>query len=72
MMSDPKPKYYVKDGHTLGYIYDGTFCTFCVLSGDIHGHDWKDGTTTTVGAKLVPATLEDFEKFRVSPKGHIL
>lgn len=71
----PKPRYYVKDGHTLGYIYDGTFCTFCILKASVlrgSPYDRLQGTTTTFGANLVPATVEDFEKFGVSPKGHII
>ena len=70
----PHIDYFVKDGHTLGYVYKAAPNTFCVLAGSVlkGGHDPLCGITTTFGAELRPATLEDFETFRVSPKGHIV
>ena len=64
-------KYFVKDDHTLGLVRPEQPEVFEVLAGNIHGHDWKNGPVSTFGAKLVPATPADFERFRVSPIGHI-
>lgn len=68
------PSHYVLNGHTLGYIYDEHPNTFGVLHGSVllGGHDWRNGPVTITDTdQLVPATLEDFDKFRVCPKGHI-
>lgn len=61
--------YHVKGGHTLGFVYEATPWSFSPLVGGLHGHDPKNGPTAAYD--LTPATLADFERFRVSPKGHI-
>lgn len=69
------PSHYVLNGHTLGYVYDEHPTTFGVLHGSVllGGHDWRNGPVTITDTDvLVPATLEDFDKFNVSPKGHII
>ena len=70
----PESKYYVLNGHTFGHINPLYPKIFGVLQGDIfkNGHDWKNGPVTIVPSdKLEPATLANFERFRVCPKGHI-
>ena len=70
----PRPAYFVKGGHTLGYIYDERPDVFWVLRGSVlrggHANDrvplgpWEKDA-------LVPATAEDFDAFMVSSAGHI-
>jgi hypothetical protein len=70
----PTPTYFVKNGNTLGYIYAETPGSFEVLHGSVilGGDDWKNGSVALSPIdKLVPATLADFDKFRVCSKGHI-
>lgn len=67
-------QYYVKDGHTLGYIDDRQPHSFAVLAGkpQLGGHDsLRSPVQVSRLDALRPATLADFELFRVSPKGHI-
>lgn len=74
----PHIDYFVKDGHTLGYIYKAQPNVFNVLAGSVlkGGYDPLCGFVHIFGPDrdngLRPATLEDFETFRVSPKGHIV
>jgi hypothetical protein len=71
----PTARYFVKDGHTLGYVYDEAPGQFNVLHGSVlkGGHDWKNGPVAISPiCKLEPATLADFEEYRVCPKGHIV
>ena len=66
--------YYVYEGNTLGYVNRAQPSVFCPLSANIHGRDWRNGPFHLLPAEvdaLSPATLEDFERFRVCPKGHI-
>lgn len=71
----PKPNYYIKDGHTLGFVYGEQPHLFNILAGkpQLGGHDWKDGFVACDPAidHLVPATVDDFHKFRVCPRGHL-
>lgn len=67
-------QYYVKDGHTLGYIDDRQPNSFGVLAGkpQLGGHDSLQGYVQVSRLDVLrPATLADFEFFRVSPKGHM-
>lgn len=69
-----KPAYFVKDGHTLGFVYDEQPHFFNILAGKppLGGHDWKDGfVAVDPSDSLIPATLADFEAFRVCSKGHL-
>lgn len=68
--SHPKihPIYVVKDEHTLGYLYtppNWSLPLMGVLASDMHGHNPINGDVSAFGANLRPATLEDFERFRV-------
>lgn len=75
LSSLPKPSYFVLNGHTLGYVnIDRAPAQFNVLQGSVllGGHDWKNGPVAiTRRDVLVPATIADFERFRVSHKGHL-
>lgn len=64
--------YIVHNENALGYIEPQRPGWFGVLQGDIFrgGPDWKNGPTIITGPTR-PATLADFERFRVCPKGHI-
>jgi hypothetical protein len=65
--------HYVLNEHTLCYSQVGT-SFYGVLAGkpQLGGHDWKNGPISVVSTDtLRPATLEDFEFYRVCPKGHI-
>lgn len=65
--------YYVLNENTLCYSQVGT-ALLGVLADkpQLGGHDWKNGPVVAGGSdKIRPATLEDFEWFRVSPKGHL-
>lgn len=68
--------YYVLDEHTLGYIDSRQPGVFCILHGSVlrgSPHDWRDGFTILApGAKLRPATLDDFDAFNVSARGHLI
>lgn len=67
-------RYYVLNEHTLCYTICGSPELLGVLAGSVirGGHDWKNGPVSAGGSDtLRPATLEDFEAYRVSPKGHI-
>lgn len=68
--SHPKiqTKYVVKDEHTLGYLYtppNWSSPLMSVLGSDVHGHSPLNGSVSVFGAKLRPANLSDFERFRV-------
>jgi hypothetical protein len=68
------PAYYVLNSHTLGYVQPEAPNTFCVLHGNplLGGLDWKNGPTVILDSDvLTPATTADFERFRVSPVGHL-
>jgi len=65
---------FVKDGHTLGVIRDERPDWFEPLAGSVlkGGHDWRNGPVPISPMdKIVPATLEDFDFFRVDPRGHL-
>ncbi|SCW95345.1 hypothetical protein [Ancylobacter rudongensis] len=68
--------YYVLNGHTLGYINPAQPNVFgilhaSVLRGSTFGRlDWFTITAPGVD-RLEPATLADFDAFRVCPKGHL-
>lgn len=63
-------KYVVKNENTLGILIPD-WPLMQVLAGNIHGHNWKDGCCAYFDSELRPATLADFERFRVCPKGHL-
>jgi hypothetical protein len=73
-MTLPKPTYYVLNEHTLGYVYAAKPNSFNVLHGSVlkGGYDWKNGPVAiTTLDNLRPATVADFEEYRVSPDGHL-
>jgi precorrin-3B methylase len=61
--------YYVMNGNTLGYIFDeqpgvlGVLASKPQLGADLS----EEPKTITSSDKLKPATLKDFEFFRVQP-----
>lgn len=65
--------YHVCGGHSLLYRQEG-MTNYGILEGkpQLGGYDWKDGTCQPDPALLRPATLEDFEFFRVRAKGYHL
>lgn len=66
--------YFVKDGHTLGFIQEARPGWFNVLHGSVllGGHDWRNGPVPLTSLDtLIPATAEDFDTFGVCSKGHI-
>lgn len=66
--------YFVKDGNTLGYVNSAQPNLFGVFAGkpQLGGHDWINGPVVIDAfCVLVPATLADFDRFRVDPRGHI-
>lgn len=71
-----KPDYYVLNENTLGYVYAEQPNRMGVLAGSVlkGGHDWRNGPVAIMPGidKLRPATLADFDEYRVSPKGHII
>lgn len=60
--------YVVKNEHTLGYIQEGSKF-MGVLHGSVlkGGHYWANGPVAFVVGDLRPATLADFQEYRVSP-----
>jgi hypothetical protein len=59
-------RYVVKDGHTLGYIFDAQPELMGVLSSNKDGHHHNGGPVSIFGSNITPATVEDFETFRVA------
>lgn len=63
--------YVVLDEHTLGYLLEASSQLMGVLAGSAlrGGHDWKNGPVpiTPGDPRIRPATLADFETFRVVP-----
>lgn len=68
-------RYVVKDNHTLGIIYDRQPHLMSVMAGSVirGGHDWKNGPVAVDPNidNIRPATLSDFDFYRVCPKGHL-
>lgn len=68
-------KYIVVNENCLGYTDDLTVpFQMGVLQGSVArgGPDWRNGPVfVTSSDQFRPATLKDFEDYRVSPKGHI-
>lgn len=67
-------KYVVLNEHTLCYRIEGQPYHLGVLAGSVlrGGHDWKNGPVAFGPSDtLRPATREDFETYRVCPKGHL-
>ncbi len=65
--------YHVLNENTLCYLQDGS-SLYGVLAGkpQLGGHNWINGPVAVSNLdKLRPATLEDFDFYRVCPKGHI-
>ena len=68
-------KYFVVDENKLCYeIPGGT--TLGVLAASVlrgSSHSWLDGPIARPidKSRIRPATANDFEEFRVSPKGHL-
>lgn len=62
-------QYVVVDEHTLGYHLPLTPNHIGVLAAKTGGHHWMRGPMTIVPGSTVirPATLEDFDAFRVMP-----
>lgn len=57
--------YHVKGDHTLGYVNPAQPGLFWPLGRSVSGHAWQDGSVPA--DDLRPATLADFERFRVQP-----
>jgi hypothetical protein len=72
MEAIPKTLYFVLNNNTLGYVYETDLSTFWPLAANVDGYDWKNGAVA-VGKHdiLKPATISDFDKFRVRHEGHI-
>lgn len=67
-------KYVVLGEHTLCYRIPQTPSVLGVLSGSVvrGGYSPLNGPVSTMpGDELRPATLEDFDFFRVCPVGHL-
>jgi hypothetical protein len=67
-------KYVVLNEHTLCYRIEGSPTQLGVLHGSVvrGGHNSLNGPVTfTASSSLRAATLEDFDFYRVCPKGHI-
>lgn len=58
-------RYVVKDRHTLGYIFDAQPDLMGVLSSNKDGHHYINGPVSIFGSNIKPATVDDFETFRV-------
>lgn len=67
-----KATYWVEGEHTLLYHFEGQYL-YGVLQGSLlaGGRDWKNGVAFPVQSNLRPATLADFERFRICPVGHM-
>lgn len=67
--------YFVLNENTLGYIDDQTPTIFGVLAGkpQLGGHDWQNGPLSVPidYPAARPATLVDFEYYRVCANGHL-
>ena len=64
--------YFVLNGHTLGFVWERNTSVFHPLAATVDGRDWKNGPFHLVKTDaLRVATLDDFNRFRVDPKGHI-
>jgi hypothetical protein len=73
-LSIESPRYYMLNGHTLGFVHPDNPGWFNVLAGSVRlgGRDWKNGPAVlSPSDTLTPATHADFDFFRVSPKGHL-
>lgn len=71
---DEQAKYVVLNEHTLCYRIEGCPTQLGVLHGSVirGGHSSLNGPVSfTASCSLRAATLEDFDFYRVSPKGHI-
>lgn len=65
--------YHVLNENTLCYLQEGS-SLYGVLAGkpQLGGHDWINGPVAVSSLDVLrPATLEDFDFYRVSPAGHI-
>jgi hypothetical protein len=65
-------KYFVLNENTLGYI--DPIGRFDPLAGSVlkGGLDWKNGPISYFSMDdMRPATLQDFEDYRVCAKGHL-
>ncbi len=56
--------YVVKNGHTLGYIQEGS-SLMGVLASNKDGHHPNGGPVSFFESDIRPATEDDFHKFRV-------
>jgi hypothetical protein len=66
--------YHVLNESTLVYADPRQPGVLGVLAGKPQsgGHDWRDGPiTATPSDTLRPATLADFDFYRVDPAGHV-
>lgn len=70
-----KPKVYVLNNNTLGYIYAETPHRFEILRARLDSPHCFPGIYSCAapidGKGLVPATKQDFDDFRVDSKGFI-
>lgn len=66
-------KYYVENGHTLGYVHSDYPNVFGVLAANKDGRNWISGPTIFDPSffNYKEADQSDFDKFRVNSLGHI-
>jgi len=64
--------YHVEGEHSLLYRQEGMH-DYGILTGkpQLGGRNWIDGVCIPDPRDLRPATVADFEFFRVCPKGHL-
>jgi hypothetical protein len=66
-------RYFVMGENTLGYVDDRQPNVFGVLHASVLRGSTLDRLAgfTCISQPLRPATLEDFDAYRVSPRGHL-
>lgn len=69
-------RYLVKDENTLGFVYDEQSKALWPLARIHHavtglGRSWQEGLVVFDEDQARPATLDDFERFRVCSKGYL-
>lgn len=73
-----RTQYFVTEENTLAYLPDGSLSCgewimpFALASKGMYGHDWKSGMYCVHKGQSRPATMEDFEVYRVQPPKGII
>lgn len=70
--TDPGTTYWVWKEHSLLY-HHGEGALYGVLGASLirGGPDWRNGPVCPSPGDLRPATLEDFDTYRVCARGHV-